>query len=69
VYKRQILIVAWIRPELGQLLTAVGLTGLADTLVSLRPEIAFPWFYPVNAAITFLGGYLPFGKAQRGESA
>jgi Na+/proline symporter len=64
-----ILIVAWVRPELGQLLTAMGFSGLTEILVSLRPEIAFPWFYPVNAAITFLGGYLPFGKGKRGDLA
>jgi SSS family transporter len=56
-----IIIVAWIRPELGQILTAMKLTGLADILADIRPEIAFPWFYPINGAITFLGACLPFG--------
>jgi hypothetical protein len=37
------------------------LTGLADILADIRPEIAFPWFYPINGAITFLGACLPFG--------
>ncbi|TVP78532.1 MAG: hypothetical protein EA353_08090 [Puniceicoccaceae bacterium] len=64
-----ILIVAWVRPELGQLLTAVGFVGLAEILEGLRPGIAFPWFYPINAAITFLGGYLPIDKRRRGDIA
>lgn len=56
-----ILIVAWIRPELGQVLNAIGFSGLAEDLASIRPNIAFPWFYPINGAITFLGACLPFG--------
>jgi len=57
-----ILVVAWIRPELGQLLTALGLGNLADAIAQSRPQLAFPWFYPVNAAITFLGACLPLGR-------
>jgi SSS family solute:Na+ symporter len=56
-----ILIVAWIRPELGQILSAAGLSGICQSLADARPNIAFPWFYPVNGAITFLGACLPFG--------
>jgi SSS family transporter len=56
-----ILIVAWVRPELGQILSAIHLGDLAKTLSDFRPEIAFPWFYPINGAITFLGACLPFG--------
>ncbi len=59
-----ILVVAWIRPELAQLLTAIGATGLAETITASRPQIAFPWFYPVNAAITFLGACLPWGRTR-----
>lgn len=56
-----ILIVAWIRPELGQILNAIGCSGLSEYLTSIRPNIAFPWFYPINGAITFLGACLPLG--------
>lgn len=55
-----VLIVAWIRPELAQLLTAIGQGGIAEQIAASRPAIAFPWFYPINAAITFLGACLPF---------
>jgi len=57
-----ILIVAWIRPELGQLLTAFGFSGFAESLAAVKPGIAFPWFYPVNAMITFLGACIPLGS-------
>ncbi|RPJ33900.1 MAG: hypothetical protein EHM17_08640 [Verrucomicrobiaceae bacterium] len=62
-----ILLVAWIRPELGQLLDAIGLQPLADSLRGSQPQLAFPWFYPVNAAITFIGACLPFGRASGGK--
>lgn len=55
-----ILVVAWIRPELGQLLSAFGQGETAAWIAESRPPIAFPWFYPVNALITFLGACLPF---------
>lgn len=60
-----ILLVAWIRPELGQLLEALGFGELADSLRDSRPQLAFPWFYPVNAAITFLGSCLPLGRQSK----
>ncbi|MEP2775732.1 MAG: sodium/solute symporter [Luteolibacter sp.] len=60
-----ILVVAWIRPELGQLLTALGMGSIAESIAASRPQIAFPWFYPVNAAITFLGACLPFAVKNR----
>ncbi len=56
------LLVAWIRPELGQMLDALGLHDLSALLAEARPQIAFPWFYPVNAAITFLCSSLPLGR-------
>jgi hypothetical protein len=62
-----ILIVAWLRPELGQILSAIHLGDLAKTLSDFRPEIAFPWFYPINGAITFLGACLPFGTNVSGS--
>ncbi len=62
-----VLLVAWIRPELGQLLDAIGLEHWVDALDASRPQIAFPWFYPVNGAITFLCSCLPLGRtAARG---
>jgi SSS family solute:Na+ symporter len=63
-----ILIVAWIRPELGQVLTAMGFSGSAENLVSIRPNIAFPWFYPINGAITFFGACLPLGGKVAGSA-
>ena len=62
-----ILLVAWIRPELGQLLDAIGLQPLADSLRGSQPQLAFPWFYPVNAAITFIGSCLPLGRPSGGK--
>ncbi|MEY3395404.1 MAG: hypothetical protein RL346_1640 [Verrucomicrobiota bacterium] len=63
-----ILIVAWIRPELGQILNMMGCSGLAAYLDEVRPSIAFPWFYPINGAITFLGACLPLGGKIRSAS-
>jgi SSS family transporter len=60
-----ILLVAWMRPELGQLLDAIGLRSVADCLRETQPQLAFPWFYPVNAAITFIGACLPLGRTSR----
>lgn len=57
-----VLIVAWLRPELGQLLQALGFGDLAKGIAATQPGIAFPWFYPINAAITLAGGLLPGGK-------
>lgn len=59
-----ILIVAWIRPELGQILSACGIDNLTKILSDARPDIAFPWFYPVNGAITFLAACLPKWRTQ-----
>ncbi|MDP3851574.1 MAG: hypothetical protein Q8Q59_13785 [Luteolibacter sp.] len=57
-----ILIVAWVRPELRQLLASLGAETLADSLLTSRPRIADPWFYPINTAITLLGACLPLGR-------
>jgi len=64
-----ILVVAWNRPELAQLLSAIGFTDAAEAISKTRPEIAFPWFYPVNAVITFLGACLPFRAGRREVSS
>jgi Na+/proline symporter len=57
-----VLMVAWLRPELGQLLQAVGLGELAEWIAGTQPAIAFPWFYPLNAAITLAGAFIPRGR-------
>ena len=57
-----ILIVAWVRPELRQLLASLGADDAAQWLLESRPKIADPWFYPINAAITLLGACLPLGR-------
>ncbi len=59
-----ILVVAWLRPELPRLLESMGLATqwLSDT----RPQIAFPWFYPINALLTLGCAYLPLGRTTRG---
>jgi SSS family transporter len=56
-------LVAWMRPELPSLLSALGLP--TAWLVDLSPQIAFPWMYPINAAITLLCAMLPLGKSIR----
>ena len=63
-----VMIVAWLRPDLGQLLSALGWDAAAQWLADTRPALAFPWFYPINAAITFIGSCIPFGgRRQDGE--
>jgi solute:Na+ symporter, SSS family len=60
-----VLIVAWVRPELSQILASVGADDLAKLLMESRPKIADPWFYPINTAITLLGACLPLGRMTR----
>lgn len=57
-----VLIVAWVRPELRQLLDALGAHELAQALLDSRPPIADPWFYPINTAITLCCACLPLGR-------
>jgi len=54
-----ILGVALIRPELPQLLEFLGVAGAEDAMAGLRPQIAFPWLFPINAAITLAFAFLP----------
>ena len=54
-----ILGVALIRPELPQFLEFIGIAGAEDALAPLRPQIAFPWLFPINAAITLGFAMLP----------
>ncbi len=55
-------VVAWVRPELAQLLAFFGAESLSQAVVESRPQLAFPWFYPINAAVTFLAACLPIGR-------
>ncbi len=57
-----VLVVAWVRPELRQLLAALGADDFAAWLADTRPKIADPWFYPINAGITLLGACIPWGR-------
>ncbi len=54
-----ILGVALIRPELPQLLEFIGIAGAQETFEGFRPEIGFPWLFPLNAAITLACAMLP----------
>jgi len=58
-----ILVVAWVRPELRQLLDSLGAHDLSKALLDSRPRLADPWFHPINAAITLLGACLPLGRS------
>ena len=53
-----VLLVSWFRPELPLILGAVGLTSIADLLVSCRPNLSSEWFFPLNASLTLYGGWL-----------
>lgn len=58
-----VLIVLWVRPELPRLLTSFGFG--TEWLDATRPQIAFAWFYPINALITLGCAYLPLGRETR----
>lgn len=57
--------VACIRPELPQLIHLFGLHEIANFLTALRPPIAFPWLFPITAAITLLFAHWPTSANQR----
>ena len=59
-----VLCVALIRPELPQLLGALGWKEAAASLAGWRPNLAFPWFYPLFAGLTLLLGCLPLGRGR-----
>lgn len=63
-----ILVVAWVRPELAQLLSAMGFDGISKEISESKPPLAFPWFYPICALITLGGAMLPFGRRTAGSS-
>ncbi|MDG1357616.1 MAG: hypothetical protein P8P36_05430 [Akkermansiaceae bacterium] len=53
-----VLLVSWFRPELPLVLEALGLANWAEQLTSCRPELSSEWFFPLNASITLLCGWL-----------
>jgi SSS family transporter len=62
-----IVLVAWVRPELAQVFTALGGEDWAKWLTEARPQISFAWFYPVTAAMVFGASCVPLGRyAKRG---
>ena len=63
-----ILGVALIRPELPQFLGFIGIAGAEEILAPLRPQIAFPWLFPINAAITLGCAFLPIPQRNHPHS-
>ena len=53
-----VLLVSWFRPELPLVLEAMGLSTWAQQVILLRPELTSEWFFPLNASITLLCGWL-----------
>jgi len=53
-----VLLVSWFRPELPLILDACGCAELSQQVVSSRPKLASEWFFPLNASITLLCGWL-----------
>ena len=53
-----VLLVSWFRPELPLLLDSIGLAAWAQQVIVLRPELTSEWFFPLNASITLLCGWL-----------
>jgi Na+/proline symporter len=52
-----VLLVAWFRPELMIVLESIGMRGIAESLMEMRPKLASEWFFPLNAAITYCCGW------------
>ncbi len=53
-----ILLVAWFRPELPNLLNFMGLANASEFLIETRPELTSEWFFPINALITLTCGLI-----------
>jgi len=53
-----VMLVAWFRPELMIILDSIGMESFAESLVESRPKLASEWFFPLNAAITYLCGFV-----------
>jgi SSS family solute:Na+ symporter len=49
-------------PAAVQVFETLGLHSISTKLIESRPTLAFPWFYPINAAITLAGAMLPLGR-------
>lgn len=52
-----VLLVAWFRPELMIVLKSIGMRGMAESLMEMRPKLASEWFFPLNAASTYCCGW------------
>lgn len=50
--------VAWFRPEILIFFESVNLKGVADAIFASRPSFASEWFFPINAGLTLLCGWL-----------
>jgi Na+/proline symporter len=51
-------LVAWFRPELMTVLQSLGREEWSAWLTNSRPDLASEWFFPLNAALTYLTGLL-----------
>lgn len=60
-----ILLVAWVRPDLAQLLDSIGFHYASKWLVESQPGISFAWFYPVTTVLVFACSSLPLGRRLR----
>jgi Na+/proline symporter len=63
-----ILLVLWVRPDLYNLLSAVGVIT-AEQAVQWRPRINFAWLYPVTCLLTLGCGILFGRRLSSGPSA
>lgn len=53
-----ILLVAFFRPELPNILSFIGLEDMAQSIKDLKSPFASAWFFPINAAITLVCGLI-----------
>ena len=53
-----ILFVSYFRNELLIILGVVGLEDLANMIKASRPPLVSEWFFPINAGLTFLCGFI-----------
>lgn len=53
-----IFFVGWFRNEILLILTAINLPDLSAMVKASRPPLASEWFFPINAGITLLFGFL-----------